>query len=681
MIDLSASEAQQELILERLLHPRRPSRLKRGLVTLAVCAALASLSWALSALKPPLPSLSLWDLRDAERMTLWGRHATDRCLIQASAFLLLGAAAGLIAARLLPRRPRPTRPDPPVDRPADRRVDQRAGTAERTAKGVLRTRGTGPQAAVPQAQAQTQTQVRAPGEHRHPLGHRTTPRPVRRVLVGLFGHVLAGAGLLVGTLAIAGGLGWALVDSAGWSLALDVATAAVGLCLGLWLAWWLAHGWRGCAAVLLHVAVATVLVAAVGSWLTTRLLAEQPFPFSQAAVTSVDKRRLVDVLTEKSEVVGDERVYHVTEEQVNQLLAWWFSVQSIDGKARLALGDHQQEIWCSLRLPESLHLARPHVNVSAVGQCTITSERLELDVPALEIGGCRLPAAVTQWLSRHVTHWINADPRNRALLVGVTAAHARSDGVEVLLKRHSNRRRLSQLYAQLNDVPDVTAAVAQHLAQFSQIAARAKRQDPVFEMIVKSAFTTARQRSRFRDPVLENRAAILALGIALGHTNLAVFVGELDDAMLYGPVARLPHISRLRGRSDWVRHFWVSAALALVANHRVSDAAGLLKEELDADTGGSGFSFADLAADRAGTEFAQQATASRDAARRVQYWVLNETTDLDELMPPADDLPEGMSDADLLEHFDGVGGARFTQMLDGIEERIQQLPWWTAVER
>ena len=60
-----------------------------------------------------------------------------------------------------------------------------------------------------------------------------------------------------------------------------------------------------------------------------------------------------------------------------------------------------------------------------------------------------------------------------------------------------------------------------------------------------------------------------------------------------------------RRRADWTRHFTLSGGLTVMSAVGPSDAAGLLKEELDAD-GGSGFSFGDLMADRAGTTFAEK---------------------------------------------------------------------------
>src|SRR5690606_14868520 len=88
-----------------------------------------------------------------------------------------------------------------------------------------------------------------------------------------------------------------------------------------------------------------------------------------------------------------------------------------------------------------------------------------------------------------------------------------------------------------------------------------------------------------------------------------------------------------------------------------SDAIGVLKEELDAGEGGSGLSFGDLLPDRAGILFAQAATRDRSAARRMQQR-LSQEFPLDALMPPGNDLPDGLSDADVQSAFGGVGGSR-----------------------
>ena len=224
----------------------------------------------------------------------------------------------------------------------------------------------------------------------------------------------------------------------------------------------------------------------------------------------------------------------------------------------------------------------------------------------------------------------------------------------------------------------MTRAVSLHLKEFAQIVRNAGSKDPLFEVVVQKAFELAQIRSGPDKAVEENRAAIVALGIALGHLQLAGFVGEVlqpdSDRETYVNVWLLRR-STLRGRADWPRHFWVSAAVTLLASNNFSDALGLLKEELDAGTGGSGFSFGDLAADRAGTEFARMATRSEASARAIQRWVLDPDTDLQQLMPDAADLPEGMDDATMQAKFDGVGGKRYRELEAEIERRVQDLPW------
>jgi hypothetical protein len=192
--------------------------------------------------------------------------------------------------------------------------------------------------------------------------------------------------------------------------------------------------------------------------------------------------------------------------------------------------------------------------------------------------------------------------------------------------------------------------------------------DARFEAALETAFTLARDRSAGGSAVEENRAALLAVGIVLGHHRVAQSVGETLDDERARLAAALRSRTTLRGRADWTRHFALSGALAVISAVAPSDAAGLLKEELDAD-GGSGFSFADLLADRAGTTFAEVATRDEARAAAVQrriaegFWV-------DEFFPPADGLPEGIPDAQLQSRYGGVGGPLYRRTAEEIERRI-----------
>ncbi|MBN1490432.1 MAG: hypothetical protein JXA69_11000, partial [Phycisphaerae bacterium] len=123
----------------------------------------------------------------------------------------------------------------------------------------------------------------------------------------------------------------------------------------------------------------------------------------------------------------------------------------------------------------------------------------------------------------------------------------------------------------------------------------------------------------------------------------------------------------------WARHFFVSAGVALMSTESVSDAAGLLKEELDAGEGGSGFSFGDLAADRAGTTFALAATRNEAAARAMQDRITRGFREED-FLPPVEDLPEGLSDAEFTARYGGVHGEGYRKLMAEIERRIAECP-------
>jgi hypothetical protein len=195
--------------------------------------------------------------------------------------------------------------------------------------------------------------------------------------------------------------------------------------------------------------------------------------------------------------------------------------------------------------------------------------------------------------------------------------------------------------------------------------------DERFEVLLREAFALSPGKSENDDAEELHRAALLALGIAVGHEKVAPLAGlELDPELMRRAVA-LRSGTTLRGREDWARHFALSAALAIVGGPLVSDAGGLVKEELDALTRGSGFSFGDLAADRAGVRFAVAATGSEEAARALRSRFRRGFA-AEDLFPPVADLPEDLTLEGFRERYGGVGSRRYREQLDEIEARLDR---------
>jgi hypothetical protein len=218
---------------------------------------------------------------------------------------------------------------------------------------------------------------------------------------------------------------------------------------------------------------------------------------------------------------------------------------------------------------------------------------------------------------------------------------------------------------------ELARATEVQLRRIAEASSRLPNGEERFGVLVQTVFTPIPTASTPTPPsaVEHNRAAILALGITLGHERLARYVGLQHDSELVriGVVARAG--TTLRGRDDWARHYCLSAALAVVGNPFVSDAGGLIKEELDALTHGSGFSFGDLAADRAGVRFAEAATGSETAALAMQSR-LQSGFKMDDFFPAISDLAENLTVEEFRRDYGGVGSERYRETLRDIEQRL-----------
>ena len=192
-----------------------------------------------------------------------------------------------------------------------------------------------------------------------------------------------------------------------------------------------------------------------------------------------------------------------------------------------------------------------------------------------------------------------------------------------------------------------------------------------FGALVQTAFAPPSPDATQGGSVQHNRAAILALGIAAGDERLARYVGLDQRSELVRGASSLRQGTTLRGREDWSRHYALSAALAVLEHPLVSEASGLMKEQLDALTHGSGFSFGDLAADLAGVRFAAAATRSETAAAALQAR-LQEGFVVDDFFPPAADLPENLTVDQFRGRYGGVGSQRYRQMTGEIEARFDR---------
>jgi uncharacterized protein YfiM (DUF2279 family) len=189
------------------------------------------------------------------------------------------------------------------------------------------------------------------------------------------------------------------------------------------------------------------------------------------------------------------------------------------------------------------------------------------------------------------------------------------------------------------------------------------------------AFSFAEKRSYISEaPVEENRAALLALATFLGSSRFDSVVGALDKETFAICQPRNSQMV-LANRNDLRLHFIFSAALKVISNSGVSFAIGEFKELLDSQQGGSGFSFADLAADQAGIRFAELAL-DEIGALRVQQMAADLKQE-ETFFPSIAGLPEGIPQL-VFDERGGIESNYYKQHLATISQRIDGLALYQA---
>jgi hypothetical protein len=465
-------------------------------------------------------------------------------------------------------------------------------------------------------------------------------------------------------------LAWLALAARGRSLPgpFELLLPGFGLLFGVWagLAW--RRGFRARLLFLPSVVAQALVLLLVVLGLAVLALDREPALPGRALPTSAEKRQLVEVFQGKNPrkiPTGETRTLRLSEADLDRLVSWVASV-GIHARTALQLEAGGVSGRASLRLPRTGRW----LNVAASTEVAIDKGRLTAAHPRLRVGQLSLPSFVLDALTPLLVAGLQHDRDLRQVLPAVAGLTLTPEAAVLTYGRVDMPPGLVARLVWGEEASEATRqAVYDHVDRLLATLEKAPRGDARFALALETAFASACERTaQGGTAVDENRAAILALGIVLGHPRLARAVGERFDDVRSARAFGVEQGTTLRGRPDWSRHFTVSGALTVVSAVAPSDAAGLLKEELDAD-GGSGFSFADLLADRSGTTFAEFATRDEATAVAIQQRFAAGFR-VDDFFPPADGLPEGIPDAELQARYGGVGGPLYRQKTDEIERRL-----------
>lgn len=198
----------------------------------------------------------------------------------------------------------------------------------------------------------------------------------------------------------------------------------------------------------------------------------------------------------------------------------------------------------------------------------------------------------------------------------------------------------------------------------AEAAGRPDGARPMVTLLPPLMALAARRGAASGDADAEVRAALLTLALYA----VARPVSQLLPSAAGWPVLP-PQPVLLGGRPDLAKHFLVSAVLVVEGSSPLAQAVGVYKELSDRRAGGSGFSFADLAADLAGTRLGE--LARRDPARLAAQLAPGLTEAA--CFPSVAGLPEGVDSVAFARDYGGLDGAETARWRAEVHRRVDAL--------
>jgi hypothetical protein len=412
---------------------------------------------------------------------------------------------------------------------------------------------------------------------------------------------------------------------------------------------------------------ATVVgVPAAFVWLA---LDSEPLVARVAEISPDDMRRaeaLLKRLDPRRIKAGAPTAVVATEQQLNSAIR--AGLANVTGvKSRVAVGPRGLLVAATADVPMPYGRLGRFVNMRVVFAPSTDG----LEISSVRIGRLTMPSSLARPILQAVIETLAGPGVGAELIDSVRSLSVRDKTVSVEFK--PPKAMVARVKAVVKRVarggkPEVVRVYYIKLIELSR--RQGSRSPTSLTAFVQPLFRLAGERSRTGNPIDENRAAILALSLYFGDQRIENVVGDVLGADMRRKRRQTDHV-RLDGRHDLVQHFVVSAGLALASGAVVANAVGVAKEIADS-AGGGGFSFTDLAADRAGIRFARAAVVTRDDAVRFQRRLSDLITEAD-IFPAVLDLPEGLSESEFKRRYGDTNNRAYGRIVAEIDRRIGKI--------
>ena len=400
--------------------------------------------------------------------------------------------------------------------------------------------------------------------------------------------------------------------------------------------------WLAIGLILLLMAVAAGLLLATDE----RALVERSEVISPNSI--VQARRLFAAHDPRRQNSGDVRTVVIPAALIDEGVNY-VAGRYLRGRGAFALAENAGEIRLSIAVP-----GKRFLNIRS----TLQTASSKLQISKASLGALPVPGALVEFaLARAVAAYgFGKEWQLASQAIQNVAADPASGSVAVTYIWQPSILEQARAAAMQED--DIRHLQAAQSSFAGLVAHRAPGSRITLAEVLKATLSDPGN-----DPTRRGRAALLVLASHLAGKDLAALV----PAARSWPRIRWVNIT-LAGRHDLAQHFVISAALAAWAGEPIADAIGMYKELEDARHG-SGFSFVDLAADRAGTRFGETLIAN---PAQLFAAVKNDLVDAS-LLPAVADLPESLHDAEFSRRFGNHQSAAFQAMQQEIERRLDTL--------
>jgi uncharacterized protein YfiM (DUF2279 family) len=337
--------------------------------------------------------------------------------------------------------------------------------------------------------------------------------------------------------------------------------------------------------------------------------------------------------------------------------------------ARAEVGEGAVAVAASLPLPAGLWL-----NVAGA----LAESRGGLDLAHVRIGHLTLPPGLVVALLRAGGNRLLGD--GLASLALDSVARVRTDPPEVTVAFDLSEADRERIGARLRTVLSGLAGTGDrdrihvHLWHLQRaVDAGALPRDGSATPYLTHAVTQAHalaEASGAGAASEEIRAALYALALYCGDARFGAVVGVALPAHMEAGRNGCTR-AELGGRTDLRQHFLLSAALEAATTASAAAGVGELKELLDSAPDGSGFSFDDMAANRAGVMFARTLLGLPHAAWPAFAARLEDGV---ALVPGVEGLPAVLSAEAFRAAFGDVDSPAYRDLIVEIDRRVAALP-------